>query len=265
LTNRLRELRAKGQKRAANALLAMQLSAGLLVCFGLIMGLRVMILPFAAGSGSAEPEELVTGLIVAAVLGVPALLYAILVFTTAGKLYPYYYRLAWQQFIHANESVLLVDEERLRLIQQALPGRFWGAAAAPKPFENLLDRLEFGAFHLPSLRSLADTRQTPSRGSLLKIERARRNANYYDQAWMLIAGCVVGALIGWVGLGLMITSLVYGALTIQAYARLAAFIDLTLDEPQIDVRQLPAAPYIQGWWAQTTAPWRSELAASQLR
>jgi hypothetical protein len=240
----------------------MRLAALALVAWGLYGMVMCGLGTFGSFTESEADADTVALLIVlgAGVMLTGAMVaYGSLVLVTAGRVFPYHYRLAWQHLIHGSDGVLLADEERLRIIQENLPGRFWGAAVTRREFTSLAERLEFGAFHLPSLRQLARTPERPPRAQVRRTEVARRYVQYFNQLGVIIACCVGGAVIGWLQIGLLSVGLGQGPRLVQAYARLMAFIDFYLEEPQIDVRPLPPAPELKGWWAETTAPWFARL------
>jgi hypothetical protein len=257
LANTLRALRARAQTRADNALLAMRLSGVLMLWGSLGLGYMAFVMTIMNGMASLtspDPETLI-GLLVMLPFGGAYLAYGIAVLLTVGKVFPYHYQLAWQRLLYESDSILLADEERLRILQDNLPGKFWGSAVVKHHFNSLGERLEFAAFHLPSLRRLAHRPEDPPRRDMRQTEVARQYAKHFDQQGVVIGCCVAAGIISYAQLIYLIVALRQGPAICQAAARLAAFVDFYLEEPRINVAHLPPPVEPQGWWARSTAPW----------
>jgi hypothetical protein len=252
LEAQLRQLRERAERRAGSALVSMQLSAVLILLLTLYIASCTFILMSDTGplQWPVWPVlALATPLLAAGVS------YALLCFARAQQRFAYHYRRSWQRILHGELAQLFADDERLRLVQNALPSRFWGAAKARAPLSTVPQRIEFCAFHLPALCALL---RNPERVDIARVrsgETTRQAAAQYDNVGLVWACCFGGFFLPWAWLALIVYGLVHGPRVIEGCAALCSFVDSCIEEPRLELAGLPPAEEPQGWWARLIAPW----------
>jgi len=240
LDAQLRMLREKAAKRANHALTALRLAALLLLAWALFFMWVV-----AAWLLSGDPSGLLTLLLLP--LCAAALSWGLLGLTRGGQLFDYHYRLAWQRMLHRGQALLFADDERLRLVQERLPVRLWGAAKTRAELSTLPQRIESCAYYLPCLRELVAKPEGLRTITVRSAEAARQAAAQLDNLAAIYGCCVAGLFVGWAQIGLVAYGLQHGPRVIEASAALCAFVDYYLEEPRIATDELPAPPAPRGW------------------
>ena len=237
-SQRVAALRAQARRQVAVGTTLTNIVATLILVLSLIASLWISTVALAFALFNPGPATIALVAAGIALFG-GGTVYGVHILLSNYRLYWRHYREAWQLLLHTDVAKMIALEDGWRQIPELLNQRSMVKAASGARYRQFEEHLAFCACHLKALE-LVSRGQVPGHWLLWRGQLGFNTRKLYTQSvWMYVVGGCVTLILREVGYLFALFFASQSLRFIISRATLVAICDFILEQPEMDISQLP--------------------------